>query len=94
MYDDLSFKLYAVIPEYVKTGNFSKTSIKWLEYMSKNNTNIQHAPNDSEKELIINNKTYNKTYLLTMVSMKKAIPYMNSMGAFGMAALPVTDQIS
>ena len=48
----------AVVPEYVKTDKFSKTSITLLEYMSKNNNNIQHALNGDEKELIINDETY------------------------------------
>ena len=81
-------KTIAIVPEYVKADNFSKTSIMWLEYMSKNYNNIQHALNGGEKELIINNKNYKVDGFC-----KKAIPYTNSMGAFGMVALPVTDQI-
>ena len=66
-------KRIAVVPEYVKTDNFSKTSIMWLEYMSKNDTNIQHALNGSEKELIINNKTYKSRWLLQKKQYHKRI---------------------
>lgn len=38
---------------------YSKKSIEWLNYVSKNeNINIQHAENGGEKSLIINNKKY------------------------------------
>ena len=47
----------AMVPEYAKKDNFSKTSIMWLNYMS-NGVNIKHALNSGEKELTINNKTY------------------------------------
>ena len=30
----------------------------WFDYMSKDNTSIQHALNSGEKELTIKNKTY------------------------------------
>ena len=49
----------AVIPEYVKTDNFSKMSIMWLHNIaSKNNINIQHVLNGGEKHLTINKQTY------------------------------------
>ena len=47
----------AIVPESVKTDNFSKMSIMWLNYVS-NGVNIQHALNGSEKKLTIDNKTY------------------------------------
>ena len=50
-------KTIAVVPESVKTDNFSRMSIIWLNYVS-NGVNIKHALNGSEKELGINNKTY------------------------------------
>ena len=46
-----------IVPESVKTNNFSKMSIMWLNYVS-NGVNIQHALNGSEKKLTIDNKTY------------------------------------
>ena len=49
-------KTIAIVPEYAKTDNFSKTSITWLNYVS-NGVNIKHALNSGEKELIIDNKT-------------------------------------
>ena len=49
----------AIVPEYVKTDNFSKMSIIWLNYMSKaKGLNIQHALNGGEKKLTIDYKTY------------------------------------
>ena len=50
-------KTIAIVPESVKTDNFSKMSIMWLNYVS-NGVNIQHALNDGEKKLTIDNKTY------------------------------------
>ena len=50
-------KTIAIIPEYAKTDNFSKTSIMWLNYMS-NGVNIKHALNGGEKKLTIDDKTY------------------------------------
>ena len=50
-------KTIAVVPEYVKTYNFSKMSIMWLNYVS-NGVNIKHALNGGEKELTIDDKTY------------------------------------
>ena len=50
-------KTIAIVPEYAKTGNFSKMSIMWLNYVSNGNS-IKHALNGSEKELIIGDKTY------------------------------------
>ena len=50
-------KTIAVVPESVKTDNFSKMSIMWLNYVS-NGMNIKHALNGGEKELNINDKTY------------------------------------
>ena len=51
-------KTIAIVPESVKTDNFSKMSIMWLNYMSNGNS-IKHALNGGEKELTIgNNKTY------------------------------------
>ena len=50
-------KTIAIVPEYAKTENFSKSSIMWLNYVS-NGMNIQHALNDGEKELTISDKTY------------------------------------
>ena len=35
-------KTIAIVPEYAKTYNFSRMSIMWLSYMSKDK-NIQHA---------------------------------------------------
>ena len=49
-------KTTAVVPEYVKTDNFSKMSIMWLNYVS-NGVNIKHALNGGEKELTIDDKT-------------------------------------
>ena len=50
-------KTIAIVPESVKTDNFSKMSIIWLNYLS-NGINIKHALNGSEKKSCINNKTY------------------------------------
>ena len=50
-------KTIAIVPESVKTDNFSKMSIIWLNNVS-NGMNIKHALNGGEKELNINNKTY------------------------------------
>ena len=50
-------KTIAIVPEYVKTDNFSKMSIMWLNYVS-NSMNIKHALNGSEKVLHINDKIY------------------------------------
>ena len=50
-------KTTAIAPESVKTDNFSKMSIMWLNYVS-NGVNIKHALNGGEKELNINKKTY------------------------------------
>ena len=50
-------KTIATVLEYAKTDNFSKMSIMWLNYTSKDK-NIQHALNGSEKELTIGNKIY------------------------------------
>ena len=50
-------KTIAIVPESVKTDNFSKMSIMWLNYVS-NGVNIQHAPNGDEKELTVGDKTY------------------------------------
>ena len=50
-------KTIAIVPEYVKTDNFSKTSIMWLNCVS-NGANIKHALNGGEKKLVIGNKTY------------------------------------
>ena len=47
----------AMVPGSVKTDNFSKVSIMWLNYLS-NGKNIKHALNGGEKELCIDNKTY------------------------------------
>ena len=47
----------AIVPESVKTDNFSKMSIMWLNYVS-NGVNIQHALNGGEKKLTIGDKTY------------------------------------
>ena len=51
-------KTIAIVPESVKTDNFSKMSTIWLNYVS-NGVNIQHALNGCEKKLTIDNKTYN-----------------------------------
>ena len=52
-------KTIAIVPEYVKTDNFSKISIMWLNYISKTKgLNIQHALNGCEKKLTIDGKTY------------------------------------
>ena len=40
-------KTIAIVPESVKTDNFSKMSIMWLNYVS-NGVNIQHALNSGE----------------------------------------------
>ena len=50
-------KTIDIVPEYAKTDNFSKMSIMWLNYMSKDK-NIQHALNGSEKESTLGDKTY------------------------------------
>ena len=50
-------KTIAIVPESVKTDNFSKMSIMWLDYVS-NGVNIQHALNGGEKKLTIGDKTY------------------------------------
>ena len=50
-------KTIAIVPESVKTDNFSKMSIMWLNYVS-NGVNIQHDVNGGEKKLTIDNKTY------------------------------------
>ena len=50
-------KTIAIVPESVKTNNFSKMSIMWLNYVS-NGANIQHALNGGEKKLTIGDKTY------------------------------------
>ena len=52
-------KTIAIVPEYVKSDNFSKTSIMWLDYLThKNNIQIQHALNGGEMQLTINNQIY------------------------------------
>ena len=54
-------KTIAIVPESVKTDNFSKMSIMWLNYVSTSKAygmNIKHALNGGEKELTIKNKTY------------------------------------
>ena len=49
----------AIVPECAKTDNYSKMSIMWLNYISKNkNFTIQHALNGGEKKLKIDDKTY------------------------------------
>ena len=50
-------KTIAIVPESVKTVNFSKMSIMWLNYVS-NGGNIKHALNGGEKELTIDDKAY------------------------------------
>ena len=50
-------KTIAIVPESVKTGNFRKMSIMWLNYMSNGNS-IKHAVNGLEKKLTIGDKTY------------------------------------
>ena len=50
-------KTIAIVPESVKTDNFSKMSIMWLNYVS-NGVDIQHALNGGEKKLTIGDKTY------------------------------------
>ena len=72
-------KTIAIVPESVKTDNFSKMSIMCLNYVS-NGVNIQHALKGGEKKLTIDNKTYK----VDGPSAKKPIPYTNSMVAFGM----------
>ena len=49
-------KTIAIVPEYAKTDNFSKTSIMWLNYVS-NGVNIKYALNGGEKKLTIDDKT-------------------------------------
>ena len=54
-------KTIAIVPEYAKTDNFSKTSIMWLNYVSTTKgygVNIKHALNGGEKKLTIDDKTY------------------------------------
>ena len=52
-------KTIAIVPDYVKTDNFSKMSIMWLNYVSKTKgLNIQHALNGGEKKLTIDDRTY------------------------------------
>ena len=48
-------KTIAIVPESVKTDNFSKMSIMWLNYVS-NGVNIQHALNGSEKKLTMHRR--------------------------------------
>ena len=50
-------KTIAIVPESVKTDNFNRMSIMWLNYVS-NGVNFQHALNGGEKKLNIDNKTY------------------------------------
>ena len=50
-------KTIAIVPESVKTDNFSKISIMWLNYVSNGN-NIKHALNGGEKKSTIGDKTY------------------------------------
>ena len=50
-------KTIAIVPESVKTDNFSKMSIMWLNYVLNGN-NIKHALNGGEKKLNIGDKTY------------------------------------
>ena len=50
-------KTIAIISEFAKTDDFSKTPIVWLGYVS-NGSIIKHALNGGEKELTIDNKTY------------------------------------
>ena len=54
-------KTIAIVPEYTKTDNFSKTSIMWLSYVSTikgYGVNIQLALNGDEKKLTMDNKAY------------------------------------
>ena len=54
-------KTIAIVPEYAKTDNFSRTSIMWLNYVSTTKgygVNIKHALNGGEKKLTIDDKTY------------------------------------
>ena len=54
-------KTIATVPESVKTDNFSKMSIMWLNYVLTTKgcgVNIQHALNGGEKKLTIGDKTY------------------------------------
>ena len=54
-------KTIVIVPESVKTDNFSKMSIMWLNYVSTSKIygmNIKHALNGGEKELCINNNIY------------------------------------
>ena len=52
-------KTIAIVPEYTKADNCSKTFIMWLDYIaSKNNIQIQHALNCGENQLTINNQIY------------------------------------
>ena len=55
--DYMPKKTIAIVLESVKTDNFSKMSIMWLNYVS-NGVNIQHALNGGEKKLSIGDKTY------------------------------------
>ena len=55
--DYMPKKAIAIVPESVKTDNFSKMSIMWLNYVSIG-VNIQHALNGGEKKLTIGDKTY------------------------------------
>ena len=54
-------KTIAIVPESVKTDNFSKMSMMGSNYVSTTkgySVNIQHALNGGEKKLTIDNKTY------------------------------------
>ena len=82
-------KTIAIVPEYAKTDNFSKMSIMWLNYVSNGNI-IKHALNGGEKELTIGDKTYK----VSTDSVKKPVPYTNSMVAFGMDVQIATNPIS
>ena len=53
-------KTIAIVPEYAKTDNFSKTSIMWLNYVS-NGVNIKYALNGCEKKLTIDDKLTRST---------------------------------
>ena len=56
-------KTIAIVPEYAKTDNFSKTSVMWLNYVS-NGVNIKHGLNDGEKELTIDKKKLQNRWVL------------------------------
>ena len=78
-------KTIDIVRESIKTVNFSKMSIIWLNYVSNGNS-IKHALNGGETKLAIGDKTYKVNGF--------CIPYTNSMVTFGMDVQIATNPIS